>query len=275
MTGVGRRTLLTAASAGAVVGACAACGSRSATSARTDSSRFTSGSFRSTHLGRARVVWSIAYPPGERVGAALPVVIALHGRGATHATAFSTLHLDRVLADVVAAGVAPFAVASVDGGDHGYWHRRADGTDAGAMVVEEFVPMLRRRNLDTSRLGLYGWSMGGYGALLLAGTRRLPVRAVAVASPALFSTAGHTPPGAFDSAADYLRNDVYSRPGRLDGVPLRIDCGRSDPFYAATRDFVDRLGVRPAGGFGPGAHDPSYWRRVAPAELGFLGSRMR
>ena len=274
MTAVGRRTFLTAASAGAVVGVGAGCGSRSAAPPRTGGRRFAGGSFRSAHLPGARVGWSIAYPPGERVGAALPVVIALHGRGGSHRTAFEVLRLAAVLDDVVSGGVPPFAVASVDGGDHGYWHRRVDGTDAGAMVVDELVPMLRRRNLDTGRLGLYGWSMGGYGALLLAGTRRLPVRAVAVASPALFSTAGHTPPGAFDNATDYLRNDVYSHPDRLDGVPLRIDCGRSDPFYAATRDFVDRLADRPAGGFGPGRHDPSYWRRVAPPELGFLGSHL-
>jgi hypothetical protein len=100
------------------------------------------------------------------------------------------------------------------------------------------------------------------------------VRAVAVASPALFSAAGNTPPGAFDDAEDFLRNDVYGYPELLDDVPLRIDCGRSDPFYVATRDFVGRLTAPPAGGFGAGAHDADYWRSVAPAELRFLGRRL-
>jgi enterochelin esterase-like enzyme len=237
--------------------------------------RLADGRFRSRHMGGAEVGWSIAYPPGQGVGSELPVVVALHGRGATHRTAFDVLHLDAVLDRVVSASqVPPFALAAVDGGDHGYWHRRADGTDAGAMVVEELVPLLRTRGLDTGRLGLYGWSMGGYGALLLAGRGRLRARAVAVASPALFSTSGNTPPGAFDNAADYLRNDVYSHPGRLDGVPLRVDCGRSDPFYVATRDFVARLPTRPAGAFGEGGHDPAYWRGVAPDELAFLGAHL-
>jgi S-formylglutathione hydrolase FrmB len=237
--------------------------------------RRANGRLTSVAMEGAAVGWTIAYPPGHAPGDRLPVVVTLHGRGATHATAFSTLHLDRVLADVVAAGVQPFALASVDGGDHGYWHPRADGTDPGAMVADEFIPLLRRHGLDTDRLGLHGWSMGGYGALLLAGRHQVAVRAVAVASPALFSSSGNTPPGAFDDAADYLRNDVYGHPGRLDGVPLRVDCGQSDPFYVATRAFVDRLEHRPAASFGPGRHDAAYWRKVAPAELRFLGSHLR
>jgi S-formylglutathione hydrolase FrmB len=116
--------------------------------------------------------------------------------------------------------------------------------------------------------------MGGYGALLLAGRHRLPVRALAVASPALFTSAGATPQGAFDSAADFADNDVHAHPGWLDGIPLRVDCGRSDPFHSATRHFVEQLAQAPAGGFGPGAHTPAYWRSVAPAELRFLGRRL-
>lgn len=232
------------------------------------------GAFVSVAMDGGSVGWSIGYPAGHRPGARLPVVVSLHGRGASHRTTFTTLGLGGVLDRLVAGGVGPFALASVDGGDHGYWHRRADGTDPGAMVVDEFVPMLRDRGLDTDRLGLYGWSMGGYGALLLAGRRRLPVRALAVASPALFAAAGSTPPGAFDSAADFARHDVYGRPDLLDGVALRVDCGRSDPFYSATRDFVDRLPQRPAGRFGPGEHTAAYWRRVAPAELAFLGRHL-
>jgi pimeloyl-ACP methyl ester carboxylesterase len=228
----------------------------------------------SAAMNGVEVGWTIAYPPGHRPGDRLPVVVTLHGRGASHTTAFSVLHLDRVLADVVAGGVRSFAVASVDGGDHGYWHPRADGTDPGAMVVDEFVPLLRHRGLDTGRLGLHGWSMGGYGALLLAGRDRVPVRALAVASPALFVSAGSTPAGAFDSAEDFESNDVLAHPEWLDGVPLRVDCGRGDPFYATSRSFTSRLRQPPAGGFSAGAHTPAYWRSVAPAELRFLGRRL-
>ena len=233
-----------------------------------------SGSFRSARMRGREVGYTVAYPSGQGTHAALPVVVSLHGRGGSNTTAFSALHLDRALDDVVGAGVAPFAVASVDGGDHGYWHARADGTDAGAMVADELVPLLGRRGLDITRLGLHGWSMGGYGALLLAGRRRLEARAVAVASPALFTAAGDTPPGAYDDATDYLRNDVYGRPELLGGVSLRVDCGRSDPFYVASRRFVSGVQPPPTSSFGVGGHDSSYWRKVAGPELTFLGRHL-
>lgn len=264
-----RRALLLGAT-GALVTACASGGA----DPRRSASRRVDGTFSSPSMHGADVGWTIVYPRGHRPGARLPVVITLHGRSATHATAFATLHLDAVLDRVVAAGVRPFALASVDGGDHGYWHRRSDGTDSGAMVVDELVPLLRRHDLDAGRLALHGWSMGGYGALLLAGRDRLSVRAVAAASPALFTSAGATPQGAFDSAEDFARNDVLAHPEWLDGVPLRVDCGRSDPFWATARRFADELAERPAGAFGSGAHTASYWRSVAPAELAFLGRHL-
>lgn len=50
-----------------------------------------------------------------------------------------------------------------------YWHKRASGEDSGAMVLSELIPLLDTHNLDTSRVAFLGWSMGGYGALLLGG----------------------------------------------------------------------------------------------------------
>src|SRR5689334_862542 len=67
------------------------------------------GSFTSSAMDGAEVGWSIAYPPGHEPGDRLPVVVTLHGRGENHATAFSKLHLDQALVEVVAAGVRPFA----------------------------------------------------------------------------------------------------------------------------------------------------------------------
>ena len=74
------------------------------------------------------------------------------------------------------------AVASIDGGNY-YWHaRRSESTgadnispdtppcDTGAMVMDDFIPLLGSIGLDRSRVGFLGWSMGGYGALLLAAT---------------------------------------------------------------------------------------------------------
>jgi hypothetical protein len=60
---------------------------------------------------------------------------------------------------------APFVIAAADGG-RGYWHPH-DGDDAGAMVLDEFLPLFQEQGREwTSRVGWLGWSMGGYGALL-------------------------------------------------------------------------------------------------------------
>lgn len=233
-----------------------------------------SGTFVSAARMGATCGWAIAYPPtGSRD---LPVLVVLHGRRADHTAAFADdyLGLGHFLAQAVQDGTPPFAVASVDGGDT-YWHRRASGEDSGAMVTDEFLPLLSEEGLDTSRLGLFGWSMGGYGALLLGG--RLGhdrVAAIAAVSPALWRDAGDTPEGAFDDADDFAAHTVFGEQERLRHIPVRVDCGTSDPFYSATVDYVDGLSPDPAGGFEPGGHDVDYWRREAPAQLAFLGHHL-
>jgi S-formylglutathione hydrolase FrmB len=49
-----------------------------------------------------------------------------------------------------------------------------------------------------------------------------------------------------------------------------VDCGNSDPFYGATKQFVSQLPNPPAGGFSPGGHDPSFWSAQLPAELTWM-----
>jgi S-formylglutathione hydrolase FrmB len=230
----------------------------------------TSGSFVSEARLGQRCGWTIAYPPGPR--ARLPVAVVLHGRGDDHASAFSPdyLELDRFLAAAVDRGATPFALASVDGGES-YWHARDSGEDAGAMVLQEFLPLLADHGLDVSRVGFVGWSMGGYGALTLA-ARLGPDRTLVASamSPALWHEYDETSPGAFDDPADFAAATAFGRQDSLDGIAVRIDCGEGDPFYAATRDYVQGLLVPPAGGFQPGGHDVGYWRRMAPKHLRFL-----
>ena len=133
-----RRAVLLGA-AGAVLAACGSDGPSAGSSQ--------SGSFVSRYRAGARTGWTILYPPGHssaRTRRGLPVLIALHGRTGSHTDAYRKLHLDEVLADVVNHGAAPFAIASVDGGDHDYWHPRRD-TDPAGMVVHEFLPLLTSR----------------------------------------------------------------------------------------------------------------------------------
>ena len=231
--------------------------------------RLVSGSFVSASRHGQRTAWSVAYPPGHEQER-LRVLVTLHGRGGNHRDSFAgSLHLDRFLADAVKHGSAPFAIASVDGGDHEYWHPRRDSDPAG-MVIDEFLPLLTDRGLDTARIGLLGWSMGGYGALYLAG--RLGPRRTAVAiaeSPAVWHQAGQSAAGAFDDAADFDKHAIFGRLNLLDGIALRLDCGDADGFAPVTRDLRAALPVTPAGGIEPGGHDADYWRRQAPAQLRF------
>jgi len=228
-----------------------------------------SGSFVSERRLGARCGWAVAWPPGDR--GKLPVLVVLHGRGGNHSSAFGNdLGLQRYLAQVVNAGSRPFAIASVDGGDT-YWHRRRSGEDSGAMVTDELLPLLRTRGLDTDRIALLGWSMGGYGALLLAGRLgQARVSACVAESPALWQRAGDTAPGAFDDPADYQAHTVFGHQRQLDGVAVRVDCGRGDGFLTAAQHYVGGFSHRPAGGFEPGGHTLGYWRRMAPAQLAFV-----
>lgn len=189
-------------------------------------------------------------------------MIALHGKGSDAATVMAG-GVEQGLAQAVNAGLPPFAVVAVDGGGS-YWHKRASGEDSGAMVLSELIPLLDTHNLDTSRVAFLGWSMGGYGALLLGG-RLGPARTAAICavSPALWLTAGAAAPGAFDGADDFAANSVFGMPA-LGSIPIRVDCGDSDPFYSATKQFIAQLPNPPAGGFSPAGTTAGFGAHSCP-----------
>ncbi|MBO2461093.1 alpha/beta hydrolase [Actinomadura violacea] len=226
---------------------------------------------------RTDVTATVVLPAANRSPRGLPVAVALHGSGGDGASAVRSLALDHYLPDAVArGGVPPFLIAAVDGGPDTYWHARADGDDPIGMIVDELLPRLRRQGARTDRVGAIGWSMGGYGALVLA--RRLGARrtaAVVASSPALFGSyadARRTNARSFDDAADFARNDVFSDLDALKGVPIRVDCGTSDPFAPMARRLRGR--IHPEGSMGGGCHDGGFWRPRLPAQLAFLGHRL-
>jgi S-formylglutathione hydrolase FrmB len=234
--------------------------------ARGDQPTMATGTFISAARGGIPTTWAIARPPGA--DRSLRPVIALHGKGSSAATVMAG-GVEQGLAEAVAAGLPPFAVVAADGGGS-YWHRRASGENAGAMVTDELIPMLAEQGLDTSRVGFLGWSMGGYGALLL-GARLGPARTAAICavSPALWLSPGAAAPGAFDSPQDFAANTVFGLPA-LGSIPLRVDCGDDDPFAAATKAFIAQLPGPPAGGFSPGGHDARFWSSQLPGQIAWL-----
>jgi pimeloyl-ACP methyl ester carboxylesterase len=225
---------------------------------------------------RRTTVTATVVAPGAGSLRGLPVVVALHGTGETGASLVRNLALDHYLPDAVANGLPPFALVAVDGGPDTYWHPRKDRDDPIAMIVDELLPRLDGRGARTGRVGVIGWSMGGFGALVLA--RRLGAArtaAVVASSPALFSSyedARATNPLAFDGPGDYALHDAFGAAGDLKGIPLRVDCGTSDPFAGRVRDFRDR--VHPQGAMAGGCHDGAFWRPLLGPQLAFLGHHL-
>ena len=234
-----------------------------------------SGNFTSAKRLGKEVGWAMSYPPGALPGDKLPVLIALHGFGGSHKGAFSPhLGLDRFLAQAVKNGSKPFAIAAVDGGNS-YWHKRETGEDSAGMVIDEFIPLLADHGIDTSRVGLMGWSMGGFGALYIASQLGADRCATVVAeSPALWLNASKAAHGAFDNAADFNAHTPLGRQKELDGIAVRVDCGIGDGFYPVAEKYVDGFTKHPAGGFVAGGHTTGYWRGRAPEQLKFVASHL-
>ncbi len=214
-----------------------------------------------------------------------PVVISLHGKGDDARSTFTDLQPQRY---ILQTGLA---VAAVDGGDY-YWHaRRSESTgyngissnpppcNTGAMVRDDLIPLLARLGLDTGHIGLLGWSMGGYGVLLLASVMG-PARVAAVApmSAALWTDPGLSAPGAFDDRQDWEQHNVFTRRAELGRIPIRLVCGTSDPFYAADKAFVhgfpaaERSDVTAT--FSPGDHDPTFWSAQTGGQMHFLADHL-
>jgi pimeloyl-ACP methyl ester carboxylesterase len=212
---------------------------------------------------RRRVGYGMSLPSAPAQGA----LICLHGRGGTHRDPFDDLGVHRFVA---AAGL-PLAVASVDGGES-FWHARADGTDTQKLVLDELVPLVHR-SAPGAALVVIGWSMGAYGALLMAEQHPGTFRAVVASSPSLWRTPGESAGGAFDDADDFARNDVLGHAAALVGADTRVDCGDDDVFADACRDLV-RSVPGAAGGVRAGYHESPTWRSFLPDQLEFVRSRL-
>jgi enterochelin esterase-like enzyme len=233
------------------------------------------GSFTTPNMPGRDVGWAVVLPP-DVDARALPVVIALHPLGADHTWALD-VGIDRFLASAVADGVDPFAIVTVDGGT-GYFHQH-DGEDAGAMVRNDLLPAItadpRFADLDRTRLGMIGWSMGGYGVLHLAPTLgEHGARAAAAASPAIWSDPDEASRSGFADTDEYDTYTVFGHQDSLDGAAVRIDCGKGDPFLHDVEDYVAGFDVPVEVHYAAGGHDRGYWRRILPDQLAFLGAHL-
>lgn len=223
-------------------------------------------------MGGQRVAWEVLYPPGHSQGSRLPVVVCLHGTGGNQGTVWG-LRWGSTAPTLAQEGYRPFAVAGVAGGN-GFWHPRLNGSDSGGMVLDEFLPLLGQMGLDVSRVGFYGISMGGLGAVWM-GQRLGSARLTALALSSLpFPTSWLELPGAYNTPFDFSANDVRARWGELEGVPIRVEIGDQDPFLQGTQEFLDGATPRAELVVRPGGHNQDFWMSGALDQMRFLARHL-
>jgi putative tributyrin esterase len=233
---------------------------------------------------RRRADVTLFAPPVTRGVHDLPIVTLLHGvygshwawalKGRAHITA------TRLIAEGKLPPVALLMPSDGLSGD-GSGYVPQNGMDAERWIMDD-IPALARQLIDgcteRSPLLLAGLSMGGFGALRLAGKHRQRIAAAAglsaiteVAQLAGFmeeSMEGWSPLPADRSVLAALTGGSGSPP------PLRIDCGLEDGLLDANRALHAALEQAAVGHLyaeRPGGHDWAYWTRTLEDTLIFFG----
>jgi enterochelin esterase-like enzyme len=217
----------------------------------------------------------VVAPKGGGVGR--PLLVLLPGRGSPPGSYLTKYWFD----GLARLGSRAPDLLLVDGGDHSYYHDRADGR-WGSYVLNEAIPAaVSRLGADRGRIAIGGISMGGFGALRFGLQSPGLYCAVGGHSPAIWRTGGETPQGAFDNAEDFDRNNVIAlaaaryRPfGR---TPVWIDVGNQDPFVSADSELAGVLrahGQRITFHVWPGSHSGSYWNKHIDRYLRFYAEAL-
>lgn len=236
--------------------------------------RVTTGTTASRAM-KGDMPWVVAVPADHQREQPLPVVLCLPGASGSTATLTESIGLPGWAS---AAGLR-LGFACPAGEASSYYHPRTSGIDGFAWATEEFLPMAEKRfgiGGTKAARAVFGWSMGGYGALLVAQRRPDLVNVAMAASPAVFpsysaAVTGHG--GTFDSAADWSKWGFWEQAGSVHDVAVRIDCGNADPFAPTARQLMHRI-PDAVGTIADGCHDSGFWRRHATSELRFVTSHV-
>jgi predicted esterase len=227
---------------------------------------------------RRTVGYTVAWPPGKRLGDPLPLVVMLHGDGGNHTDALVGMSPSQAVAlHVGGSPLLPMALVTVDGGG-GYWNPHP-GDDPLAMVVDELIPRCQTMNLGRppSRIGMMGISMGGYGALLVAEKHPDLIAAVAAISPAVWTSyaqASAANPGAYASADDFAADDVVTHTSALAGKPVRVASGVDDPFHPGVVALGQALPAGAIVDISKGCHTGDFFLAQEPPSLEFLAQHL-
>ena len=232
---------------------------------------------------RRRADVTLFVPPAAQGLTNLPMIVLLHGVYGSHWAWALKGAAHRTVARLIDEGVLPPVALLMpsDGlwGDGSGYVAHADH-DAERWIIDD-VPALARELIDgctaDSPLLLAGLSMGGFGALRLAGKHPQRIAAAAALSTVTDVTqlAGlieESTIGWSDAPADRDVLAALTAAGTL--PPLRIDCGLDDPYLEANRDLhraLQRAGIAHHYAEAPGGHDWAYWSTTLEDTLRFFG----
>ena len=233
---------------------------------------------------RRRADVTLYVPPVAQGVADLPIVVLLHGVYGSHWAWALKGRAHLTAARLIAQGKLPPVALLMpsDGlwGDGSGYVVHADH-DVEHWIVDE-MPALARDIVagcsTRSPLLLAGLSMGGFGALRLAG--KYPQRIAAAAALSAVTDAAQ-----FDALIEETRVDWSAASADRSvlaalaaaGGPrpaLRIDCGLDDPYLEGNRALhheLQRAGIAHHYAEGPGGHDWGYWSATLEHTLRFFG----
>ncbi|TBR39732.1 MULTISPECIES: alpha/beta hydrolase [Dyella] len=236
---------------------------------------------------RRRADVTLYVPPSALVVPDLPVVVLLHGvygshwawalKGRAHLTAA------RLMAEGALPPVALLMPSDGLWGDGSGYVAHADH-DAERWIVDE-MPKLAQDVIascsERSPLLVAGLSMGGFGALRLAG--KYPRRIAAAAALSAVTNASQ-----FDALIEENRTGWRKHVADIDVLsaltgaqaplpPLRIDCGLDDAYLEANRSLhreLRRAGIAHDYAEARGGHDWDYWTTALEHTLRFFGEAL-
>src|SRR5262245_30348916 len=220
-------------------------------------------------LGRS-LEQAVYVPSGDTKGR--PLLVLLHGRSSSP----DSMAKKSITNAVGKLGSKAPVVVFANGGNHSYYHDRGEGR-WGSYILDEVIPAaIQKYDLDPRRVAIGGFSMGGFGALDLARSRRFC--AVGGHSAAMWRTGGETPQGAFDDAEDFEQNDLIAaaraNPNLYRGARIWIDVGTEDPFRNADTELA-RLLPRARFRLWRGGHEFKYFDDHAVEILRFYSNALR